>query len=205
MTEKVWFITGTSRGFGNEWLKMNVPGAPSSAINLLTDPQAIMSLIKSYRTVSESDTERTTETELDGATLAKLMAQNTAAYENESNLPPEKKAQRNKTLECLQYGAENSVLKFVWTFDKQTLQTVTCSMDWTDFMRTAANYALESSAPEELSPSSRALLTDLAYNSELKFYETYVDTENKKAIVIPKEVKKAVTLEDVLKRFSPIK
>lgn len=185
---------------GEEWCKFSAPTVSATAVDIAANPEpeeleTEAAMLKDVKILTESDTQRTMLVTLDGNRLLDWLSQH---KEDASKDLPEKKTseEAERFFQYFRQGLIESNIQYIWTIDKQDWQTITLAVNLSDFVQTTAKAALMDPGAN-WSPQIRELLESLAYYSDLKAYTTFLDPKESSLIEIPKEVRKAKSMDKI--------
>ena len=188
-----------------KWKKFKAPIASASAIDVLGTPteddlQEWIKLVSNAEILKETNTQRTLLLDLDEAAMTQFM-EDIFKEEQEEKMSAEEKVMQEMFQKYLNQGIKNTNVWCTWTIDKQDWQTITFSINLSGIIQETARAALND--PElNLDPMMSNILETLAYYSEFKAYTTYLNPDTKSNIVLPKELKKAKLINDVVPGMS---
>ncbi len=192
--------------FGDEWKKFKAPKITASAVDVLGTPteedfKEWMSSVKSAEVLRETENQRTMLLDLDEAALSKIIS---TEYEAEKDEPmtEEDRAFQESFMKYFNQGLQKTDVWCTWTVDKKDWQTITLAINFSGLVQETAKAALNDPDANFNQPLIE-FLESLAYYSELKSYTTYLNPDLKTKIDLPKEVKAAKEVEDIIPNEPP--
>ena len=184
-----------------KWNKLKAPIASASAVDVLATPTETelkdwISLVKSSEVLKETPTQRTMLLDLDESAMIELMEKISEENKNKEETEENKKIQEQFS-KYLNQGIKNTDVWCIWTVDKQDWQTITFSINLSGIIQETAKAALNDT-DANFDELTLEMLKNLAYYSELRAYTTYLNPEIKSTIELPKELKKAKSIDNII-------
>ncbi len=186
----------------NRWYKFMLPSVPvglanaikSTDINILTQN---MNAVKDVEILRDNDEERVMNITLDGKKLAELMHQ----YNDNkiSNMNSYEMNAQKGFMDHLTDALATTDLKCAWTVDKQTWQSKSATVDFTNVMRAYAKDVLNDAAKGEITLNSddRKFYESLGYFAELHTKATYYKANEDAKPTMPSNAANALTNENI--------
>lgn len=183
------------------WEKFHAPSLVAVMADVIATPSSEniekeIAMVKEVKVIRESDTQRTMFVRLDSDKVADAIKE--YGEENPADKGTADDAElQGAFLRWLDTGVRNADISYMWTVDKTNWRTVTQSLDLTGIVRETAAAALNDPA-QHWPDFAEEIIAMVAYYSDMKEYTVHMDKKAEEKLVLPKEAKKAVLVEDII-------
>lgn len=184
-----------------KWKKLTAPTSAATVTDVVTTPNAeevqkMMAFIKDVTILQDNDRQRTFLVKVDGAKIADALKVET---DKDSTEQADNEDETLKTfLGYIDNGLRAADFWYTWTVDKNTWQTSTLSFNFSNLVQSIATVALNDPSQnwEGLEPIQEMLET-VAFYSDFKAYTTFLNSDAKAQLEIPKNVLKAKEVKNL--------
>ena len=184
-----------------KWYQFQSPAIAAAMTDMIATPtdeelEEMISETKDATILRDTDTQRTMLVKLDGNKLADGMQDKT---ENtpEENISTEDKATQDSFFKYLDTALRNADIWYTWTVGKNDGKTRTMSIHLSNLVQEFARAALDDK-DRVMDDTVKNILETVAYYSEAKAYTTFLTSDARKKIEIPKNVLKAKSVEHLM-------
>ena len=183
-----------------KWKKMTSPTSAATMVDMFATPNAqeleeLITFVKDVTVLQESEKSRTLLVKIDGG---KIFDEIKAEMDKDPAIQKQKNDETLNTIASyIEAAFRNSDIWYTWTVDKVNWQTTTMSFNLSSLIQTMAYSALnDSSNPLNSIDEFREILESVAFYSDFKGYTTFLNSEAKSRLEIPKKVLKAKEVEN---------
>lgn len=182
-----------------KWYKFQSPSVAAATTDTLATPSndevaQMISETKDATILRDSDTQRIFLVNIDGNKLAdnmKLKAEENPA----DNGTADDKIVQDKFFQYLDTALRNSDIWYTWTVSKVDGKTKTMSVHLSSLVQEFARAALNDEE-QVFDDSIKEILETIAYYSDAKAYTTFLNSDARKKLEIPKNVLKAKSVDN---------
>ena len=181
-----------------KWYQFQSPTVAAAVTDTVATPtdeelEEMIAQTKDVTILRDTDRQRIMLVKLDGNKVADSMKLK-AEDNSEENITDADKAVQDKFFGYLDTGFRNADIWYTWTVSKTDGRTIALSIHLSSLVQEFARAALND--PDQVwEPEIQNILETMAYYSEAKAYTTFLGSDAKQRLVIPKNVLKAKPVE----------
>lgn len=191
---KIYFETD------KKWYQFQSPSVAAAVTDMVATPtdeelEEMIAQAKDVKVLRDTDTQRTLLVTVDGNKLAddmKVTAENNPA----DNGTADDKILQDKFFQYLDTAFRNADIWYTWTVSKVDGKTITLGVHLSSLVQEFARAVLDDK-DQVLDNNLRDTLEIVAYYSEAKSYTTFLNSDAKKLLEIPKKVLKAKPVDNL--------
>ena len=184
-----------------KWYQFQSPMIAAAITDMLATPtyeecEEMISQAKDVTILRETENQRTMLVKVDGNKVADSM-QDETEKNVEENISDSDKIAQDKFFNYLDTALRSSDIWYTWTVNKNDWRTITFSMHLSNLVQEFARAALADN-DQVWDDTLKNMFETVAYYSEAKAYTTFLNSDARKKIEIPKNVLKAKPVEHLM-------
>lgn len=183
-----------------KWYQFQSPSVAAAVTDMVASPtnaelEEMLNEVKKVTILRDTDTQRTFLVNLDGNKIADDMKKE---FEKNpaDNITAEVEDMQAKFSKYLDAGFRNADVWYIWTVGKSDGKTKNLAIHLSSLLQETARAALNDNEQVWAEPI-KEILESIAYYSEVKSYTTFLDSDAKQKLEIPKNVLKAKFIESI--------
>lgn len=181
-----------------KWYQFQSPSLAAAVTDMVASPteaelEEFITEVKEVNILRDTDKQRTMLIKIDG----NRMAENIKAEAEKNPATDAQAADQDLFLKYLDTALRKADIWYMWTIDKRSGKTMNFSVHLSNLIQEMARAALDDDS-QNWDEGVKDIFADIAFYSDTKSFVTFLSSDAKKKIEIPKNVLKAKPVEHLV-------